>query len=181
MCCEEREIWNGQDAEQSCNRNRREPRNRQGDRGAVREGRRQSGLLGADDEGRRASAGRIARDDGRRNQDCGRRGDRDHLRRLRRERLRKTGRGNTTHLWANRRAREQRGADLLYRGQGFSAEAMDALIRGQPARPIYPESSGVAGYDPAQVRSDRKYLVGLGDWPGPRTIQGSYAVSRGGL
>ncbi len=79
---------------------------------------------------------------------------------------------------AGRRAGEQRGADLLHPGQGFSAETMDAIVRSQHSRPVHAESPGAQGHDPAQVRIDRQHFVGRGDRTRPRTIQERDRVSR---
>jgi len=57
---------------------------------------------------------------------------------------------------------------------------VDALLLGQPARPIYPEPPGAAGHDPAEIGIDREHLVGLRNWTGPRTIQGD-TTFRGGV
>ena len=121
---------------------------------------------------------RIARNHRRRNQESRRRSRGGHLRCVVGSRMRKAYRGNAQALRAGRRAGEQRGADLLHPGQGFPAEAMDAIVRREPPRPVHAGAPGAAGHGPAQVGIDRQHLVGRGDRTRPRTIQERDGVSR---
>ena len=99
-----------------------------------------------------------------------RRGARDRRRRLARGRLQPHGRGGEGRLRPRRRAREQRGAELLHPDRGLPGEPLDARVRRRRPRPVHAVEGGPARHDRPPERRHHQHLVGGGDWPGPRPV-----------
>ena len=61
--------------------------------------------------------------------------------------------GGARRLRPDRRAREQRGADVLRAGEGLSAEPLDALVGGELPRAVHPQPARAGGDDLAKERA----------------------------
>ena len=81
-------------------------------------------------------------------------------------------------LRPRRRARQQRGADLLSADRGVPRQQVDALVGGELPRAVRAEPARPRRDDPAADGGDREHLLGRGHRPRPRAVSGERGRAR---